>query len=200
MSDVDADDLLEFLGNYKCYKLPNKENVQEILSELAHQELIQRPRYIAQCWSQPLSALKHRKEFQTPQDITSLYEKKRPSTKKVIRSLLASPVTDAERQSLDFLKKSIRSLDDKSLQSFLKFTTGCCTMMDQGLTISFLTVDGLGRRPVAHTCGPLLEVPSTYQSYPELAEEFTSILSDNWHGVLILCRLICHTHFSIAHC
>ena len=35
-----------------------------------------------------------------------------------------------------------------------------------------------GRRPVAHTCGPLLELPSTYLSYPELRNEFDSILAN----------------------
>ena len=48
-------------------------------------------------------------------------------------------------------------------------------LKDQKISISFYLVDGLGRRPIAHTCGSLLEVPCTYQSYNELDEEFTNI-------------------------
>lgn len=42
----------------------------------------------------------------------------------------------------------------------------------------FTAVDGLGRRPVAHTCGPVLELPWTYASYPELRAEFDSVLAE----------------------
>lgn len=73
ISEVDNDDLLDFLGNYKCYKAPTNENVRAIMSELAHQEIIQRPRYIAQCWSEALSSLKEKEGFKTPEDVSSLY-------------------------------------------------------------------------------------------------------------------------------
>ena len=42
--ESDDDDVLEFLGNYKTFTMPTKGNINSILSELAHQELIQRPR------------------------------------------------------------------------------------------------------------------------------------------------------------
>ena len=32
------------------------------------------------------------------------------------------------------------------------------------------------RRPIAHTCGPCLELPSTYSNFCELREEFSNIL------------------------
>ena len=49
-------------------------------------------------------------------------------------------------------------------------------LKDQKISISFYLVDDLGRRPIAHTCGSLLEVPCTYQSYNELDEEFTNYI------------------------
>lgn len=50
--DCQDDDLLELLSSYKSFKLPNKDNLKVLLMELAHQEIIQKPRYVAQCWSQ----------------------------------------------------------------------------------------------------------------------------------------------------
>ena len=35
------------------------------------------------------------------------------------------------------------------------------------------------RRPVAHTCGCVLELPNSYQSFIEFRSEFTSILESN---------------------
>ena len=39
-------ELLELLSLYNCYKKPTKENLSIVLHELAHQEIVQKPRYI----------------------------------------------------------------------------------------------------------------------------------------------------------
>lgn len=46
----DNDDVLDFLCNYKCYQNPTQQNILQIVSELAHQEIIQKPRYVMNCW------------------------------------------------------------------------------------------------------------------------------------------------------
>ena len=65
-----------------------------------------------------------------------------------------------------------------SLKVFLKFVTGSDVMVLQTISVSFNPVEGIMRTPIAHTCGPILELPSKYQSYNELAEEFTNILRE----------------------
>ena len=52
------DEVLELLSCYKCYRTPTAENIQSIFSELAHQELIQKPKYVVHCWSPHLQALR----------------------------------------------------------------------------------------------------------------------------------------------
>ena len=44
--------------------------------------------------------------------------------------------------------------------------------------VSFTSMDGELRRPIACTCGLLLELPRTYRNYTELAEEFTNLLRE----------------------
>ena len=171
------DDVLDFLGNYKTFKRPTKESINGILSELAHQEVIQRPRYIAQCWAPVLSALQGCEEFSNPNNLAKFLAEKMPTAKKTVKVIESKPSNEAESQSLDFLKKFIRSLDPSALGTFLKFTTGS-DILPQRLEVSFTSMDGYARRPIAHTCGPLLELPRTYQSYSELAEEFTNLLRD----------------------
>ena len=46
---TDDDDLLDFLSAYKCYRVPSQDNIRGIILELAHQEIIQKPRYVANC-------------------------------------------------------------------------------------------------------------------------------------------------------
>ena len=45
------------------------------------------------------------------------------------------------------------------------------------LTVCFNNVEGLARRPVVHTCGYTIELSTTYASYSEFSQEFSSILS-----------------------
>ena len=46
------------------------------------------------------------------------------------------------------------------------------------ITVAFNSLDGADRSPIARTCGPVLEVPTTYQSYNELSEEFENLISN----------------------
>lgn len=173
----EEDDVLDFLGNYKTYKKPSKENVSQIILELAHQELIQKPKYIAQCWSPILDELRQLEQFSSPETIAELFSMKMPTAKKVLRTLSCQPTDAAERQCFEFLQKFIRSLDFAALGTFLKYVTGS-DIMPENIEVTFTSMDGFSRRPIAHTCGPLLELPRTYISYSDLAEEFTSLLRD----------------------
>lgn len=177
--DCQDDDLLELLSSYKCFKLPSKDNIKVLLMELAHQEIIQKPRYVAQCWAPIISALKSDPHFGSIKSINELFLDLNPNSKKVIKALNPKLNNESEKQSFEFLKQFIKSLDRSSLKGFLKFVTGSDVLLkDQKISVAFYIVDGLARRPIAHTCGPLLEVPCTYQTYNELAEEFTNIMRE----------------------
>ena len=175
--ESDDDGVLEFLGHYKTFTMPTKGNINSILSELKHQELIQRPRYVAQCWVPVLAELKQYPEFSSPTGLDDYFSAKMPSAKKTARMLQSQPVNEAKSQCLDYVKKFTRSLDAPALGTFLKFTTGS-DIQPERLEVSFTSMDGYLRRPIAHTCGPLFELPRTYRSYSELVEEFTSLLRE----------------------
>lgn len=175
---IDNSELLEALSSYKCYRVPTQENFPDIVSQLAHQEIIQRPRYVAECWNPVLQPLQAHTKFQNTANIHTFYQEKKPTAKKVIKMLQASPENDAQRITLEHLTRFIKSLGG-NVAAFLQFTTGASVILDdQKIKVSFTELNGLARRPVAHTCGPLLEVPSTYQCYNELVEEFSAILRD----------------------
>ena len=42
--ESDEEDLTEFLSSYKCYRIPKPQNIKCLFAELAHQEIIQKPR------------------------------------------------------------------------------------------------------------------------------------------------------------
>ena len=105
--------------------------------------------------------------------------------------LTDEPTSSDERAVLGYLKRYIRGLEVRQLKRFLLFTTASDLMVCENLNIKFVKVEGLGRRPIAHTCGLCLELPTTYESFPELREEFSSILSlSTWEMVFQLFRNI----------
>lgn len=171
-------DLLDLLSSFKCYKIPTKDNIFTILHELAHQEIVQKPRYIADCLSPIVNALRVYTPFQTLEDLKSFYSAKKPSSKKIINLLSANPEPGAEQNSFEHFKRFVKSLNANDLGGLLQFLTGSNIIVCETITVTFTTLDGTARRPVVHTCGPSLELPSTYQCYNELAEEFTALLND----------------------
>ena len=182
-TDSNDDDVLDFLSNYKCYRTPTKENIVQIVSELAHQEIVQKPRYVMNCWAPVMKPLIALPDFQSFVAIENLYDIKKPTAKKILKLIKSEPATDQERQCLDHFKQYIRSLQGKSLSLLLQFITGSDIISCESIEVTFSVFEGMSRRPVAHTCGPLLEIPSSYQSYNELTEEFSELLANReaWH-------------------
>ena len=76
----------------------------------------------------------------------------------------------------------MQSLNGSDLGDLLQFLTGSNIILCKTITITFTTLEGKSRRAIVHTCGPSLELPSTYQCYNELAEGFTALLNakDSW--------------------
>ena len=71
----------------------------------------------------------------------------------------------------------IRSLEDFESTKLLRFLTGSDIMIIENIEVSFSTMESLARRPIAHTCAPMLELPNSCQNVCELREEFTIILN-----------------------
>ncbi|XP_033111391.1 uncharacterized protein LOC117112424 [Anneissia japonica] len=149
---------------------------------MAHQELIQCPRYISNAWSPFLSKLKMYKEFESVDSLVQLYLEKKPSPKKVSKILSAAPTSERQNECFDHLKRFVKSLDDNTLGVFLQFVTGSNYLTIDSINVDFCKLEGAARRPLAHTCGCVLIIPETYQGYNELSEEFSSVLrhSASW--------------------
>ena len=139
-------EILHLLSSFICYRNPTEENLKEIILELAHQEIVQKPRYVTDCWSPIITILK--KLIKTPDDLSKLYKERKPTPKKVVQLLEASPFSDAERCCL---KRYLKSLE-RNISTFLRFVTGSDILNCSTIKVTFSSLDGLSRRPVAHTC------------------------------------------------
>ena len=80
---LDNEDLLDLLSNYQCRRLISKDNLVQTVDELAHQEIIQKPRYIIDCFSSVLHLLKVYSAFKSAKNLVEMYDHEKPTSRKV---------------------------------------------------------------------------------------------------------------------
>nr|XP_054594315.1 uncharacterized protein LOC129161848 [Nothobranchius furzeri] len=170
------DELIDLLDRMGAKSIPTRENLKAELLNVAHKLIIQQPKYALDKMSQ-VARTTFAHAFRSQLNIVEMYENMKPTARKVLKLFEASPATQAESQSLRYLQQYVRGLDQAGLRKFLRFTTGSDVLCIKNIEVLFTSLDGVARRPVAHTCGPVLELPWTYLSFPELRVEFDSILS-----------------------
>ena len=112
-------ELLELLSFYNCYKKPAKENLSVVLHELALQELVQKPRYIANCFMEVMSASKT--IFDTIEQLEEFYQSRLTTAKKVINALKCDRRNDAQRAVFNHLTRYIKFLSKDDLMTLLRF-------------------------------------------------------------------------------
>ena len=122
--------------------------------------------------------------FQTLEGLDQLYESKRQTAKKIMKLFRGKPSTGGERQSLDYLKKFVNSLEGKALSMFQRFCTGSDVITCDSIRICFSSLEGLQRRPVARTCTPILKL----LRHADLSQLLPKSLKISWrkakHGYL----------------
>ena len=170
------EDLIDVLDTYKCFRKLSADNLCEILSKLAHQEIIQHPRYVGNSFRQVFKAVTNH-PFVSKDDLVEFYKKREPTNEKVIRALKVSTndtKNDAKRNVISHLHRCIKSLNKKDLALFLRFVTGADIMPEFEIVVAFITCPPLV--PRSRTCIPQVELHETCGHYNELAEAFENVL------------------------
>ncbi|MGH0146904.1 UNVERIFIED_CONTAM: hypothetical protein FKN15_043907 [Acipenser sinensis] len=185
IGEDDHDELLEILSRMGCHIVPSLDDMKGTILQVAHKQLIQEPKYALDIMSNIIHSTLQM-FLPDVSAIVALYEAKKVTVKGVLRLIEAEVQNAAQNKTLNFLKQFIRSLHDERLQKFLCFVTGADIMCVEKIEVQFTTLRGLEQRLIAHTCGPLLEVPCTYNSYPEFRSEFQNILNGDCHRMNIM--------------
>ncbi|OWF54883.1 hypothetical protein KP79_PYT25357 [Mizuhopecten yessoensis] len=107
-----------------------------------------------------------------------------PTSKKVLK-LIRFPANMSllEAEVAKHTRRFIRELDKPLLKNFLWFCTGSDLIFaDLGqITVEFVNLFGLQRRPTGRTCGRVLQLPRNYESFTIFRNEFKTLLScDIW--------------------
>ena len=173
------DELLDILDRLGVKIVPKRENLKAVLLQAAHKQMIKEPKYALDNMA-AVAAKCLKTTINTPEQLEAMYTDKNPTRRKVLKLIEAHPVSAAEKQAFKFFQQYIRGLHDTGLRKLLRFITGSDITSVSKIEVLFTNVAGLSRRPVVHTCGAVLELPFTYNSYPELRIEMEAVLSSNY--------------------
>ncbi|CAG9772345.1 unnamed protein product [Ceutorhynchus assimilis] len=173
---VSHDELIDVFASYDCKWAPTKDNLGQLIRDIAHQELIQKPAFIVKCIQQELG-----KKVEAFSEILNVYETLKPSVRNCLsKIILYNPENTTLEQSnvFNFLKKFIKETDDKTRESLFRFCTGS-NLPIVTIKVDFTQTLGVARLPIGHTCSGLLQISSTYESYVVFRNELKSVLSSN---------------------
>lgn len=173
------DELLDMLDRLGVKIIPKRENLKAVLLQVAHKQIIQEPKYALDNMA-AVAAECLKTTIKTPEQLQAMYMEKKPTCRKVLKLLEAHPASPPEKQAFKFFQQYICVLDETGLRKVLRFITGSDIISVSRIEVLFTNLEGLSRRPVAHTCGAVLELPFTYNSYPELRMEMEMVLSSNY--------------------
>lgn len=116
--------------------------------------------------------------------LVDIFKTLQPNVKGVLSLLKFSEgISNNDRNVMHYLRQYIKEMDNDRLKLFLRFCTGSYLLVPDvnRITVEINSIDGLARRPVAHTCGQILELSNAYENLPVFRSEFNHILSsDIW--------------------
>ena len=174
------EELTTVLGGFGCRQLATPFNLPKLVTQVARYLFLVKPAAsIAMINSGvPIS----HQEFwnkKSPEELYSIYQRLTISPKKVI-SLIEIPevATTQEDRVCYYLRTMIGNMQPGELRSFMRFVTGSCVCITCKINITFNSLSGFARRPIAHTCTCTLEIPTTYANYDDFHSEFYSVLTN----------------------
>ncbi|CAH1155552.1 unnamed protein product [Phaedon cochleariae] len=173
--EVDLDELVEIFSTYESKWNPNEDNFKQLLRDIAHKELIQKPAFVVKCFQKEWEY-----KITNHEEILELYEKIKPSVKNCLKKieLENSNITNEQNIVFNYLKKFIKEADDTIREAFFRYCTGS-NLPIMSIKVAFVETTGINRLPIAHTCSGLLQLSSTYENFIILRSELNSILNSN---------------------
>ncbi|KAJ8043440.1 hypothetical protein HOLleu_10520 [Holothuria leucospilota] len=187
LEDDDESELVQFLADSGWTStIPNyvnKTGFDKCLLQIRHKILIQTSKYPLVCLADVTR--KHMgHNFSDVESLKTLVKDLTPTTRKVLKIFPGRLNSAREQNAFDLLKKYVRGLGRDMLPKFLKFCTGSSVMSVTSIDVTFNSISGLQRRPVAITCGPVLEISVMYTDIAGIRYEFNSVLKGGTEGLL----------------
>ena len=178
--------LLAVLSGFECREAPSVDTFSRVIRDISNHLFIRKPSAFISDVRAGIPKVHH--DFWKAlscRDLYDMYRSMQATPAKVLSMLSeVTPSTPKEDVVLSYLRQYVGNMRQEELQSFLRFVTGSSVCTANRLVVSFNNLESLARRPVAHTCGYTLELSTSYVSYSDFAQEFSSILNSSEKSLL----------------
>lgn len=177
-----ADDQLSqliVLSRFGCCKLRSPTNLKRLIVKVARHELLTKPLGALYALRSGVPVSHHGLwEQLSISDLFALYRSLNATHQQVL-NVIKEPeqMTSVQARVFGYLLTFIGNMKRDKLSDFLRFVTGSSVLVAKYISISFNSLSGLSRRPISHTCSNTLELPTTYFTYPEFAQELLAVLT-----------------------
>ena len=166
-------------SNKGCRELPCAKNLTRLISQAAYYTFLIKPAAALNMLNSGIPQ-QHIQFWEgvSVQKLKHIYDVLSVSHIKVLK-LLKEPLmtTAAEEEVWLYLRQFIGNMSRDELRAFLRFTTGSFVICLPRITVIFNKLQGIARRPIAHTCSGTLELSTCYASLPEFVGEFRAVLT-----------------------
>lgn len=172
---ADMDELLSILSSHICCVLPTEHNLQGLVEEIAHKEMVQEPAFIIKCWKPILKSIG---QSMSTEELKKILDNLKPKARNVTKCIKFTECMSLEEQTTsNHLLRFVRERDEKELGLFLRYCTGSDLFLSKTIKVTFTVEQSqFARAPLAHTCSCSLEMASDYKDYTDFRSEFSSLL------------------------
>jgi len=173
------DKLISLLARFGCRQVPAPSTLLKmIIIHTAKCEFLIKPAAALSLMHSGIPSI-HQKFWKekSADEIFTIHFKQVASPEKVISLLKSEPCTRAQECVYNYLVSLVGNMQYIDLRLFLRFVTGCSVCITPCITITYNSLDGAGRHPIAHTCESTLELSVFYQNYDDFSNEFNAYLS-----------------------
>lgn len=169
--------ILAVLSRFGCREIPTCYNIRDVITKVARYEFVIKPlAAITQIHSGiPVIHAPFWQE-QSVEDMKQLFLALTATPAKVVGTFVSEADNACNERVMSYLEQFVGSMNKDMLRKFLRFITGSSVCLCKTITVTFNNLTGFARRPISHTCDSIIELSSSYTTYPEFVEEFEHIL------------------------
>ena len=170
-------DLLNLLSRFGCRQVPTRSNLCALVEQMALYEFCAKPAAALSLIHSGIP-LNHKRfwEDKSAADVHRIFYEMSVSPTKVLSILVFDNMTnDLEERVCSYLMTMIGNMQVSELSTFLRFVTGASVCIVPKIKVEFNALSGFARRPIAHTCDCILELPTSYMNYEDFRGEFKAI-------------------------
>jgi len=147
------DTLLDVLSRFGCRTLPTPDNIISTIEHISEYEFLVKPAAAISLIHSGIPKI-HRDFWSNKSisDVSSIYEQLSVTSKKVLNLLMSSETNSVgERRVYSYLTTMIGNMNTDEIRALLRFITRSSVCSATEILVTFNSLSGLARRPIAHT-------------------------------------------------